>query len=483
MYDENEKHTLKDIMNTNYPPDSQKNKLIENYFLNDQSKKKTEANELDEAHCDEESKNSNSSLIPTKNKPLNKDKMNKMILDDKGGNDNIKNLKKRIEQSLKSDSISNKEIEPPKDRFIQINTLKKNSNSPFNEKEIKNFIKDIELKNKKISSGKINLDSSGDIIDFGEKYNLMGNKERKKTGKLINQQANSTKTTGFTSKNPGSINSEKNQEVKQLELNNEIKSQKYQNELLEKTIICCIKNIKMYINERAKLLYNIHLHYNYIQQLYEIDINNLEKYLELTIMDIYYGKYCMLNDEKDKKNVEYLIAFLLRLEKKNKINKFKLLNELFNLKLNEILLLYINDYPYLLIKKKNKKNATFYLKGFNTFKDDFQEINVKEKEEMENYIRSLDKNIDNKNEIEESDEQQESDEQYENEESDEQNENEESDEQNEEEESDEQNEEEESDEQNENEELLREAVESPNNEDLNNKFNILKKNNIYCSKR
>ena len=40
MYDENEKHTLKDIMNTNYPPDSQKNKLIENYFLNDQSKKK-----------------------------------------------------------------------------------------------------------------------------------------------------------------------------------------------------------------------------------------------------------------------------------------------------------------------------------------------------------------------------------------------------------------------------------------------------------
>ena len=126
MYDDKEKHSLKNMMNnsnSNYPADSKKNKLIENNILNDQSQKKTEANELDENHSDEESKNSNCSLIPLKNEPINKDKM---ILDDKGGNDDITNLKKRIEQSLKSDTISNEEIELLlKDIFIQINTLKK----------------------------------------------------------------------------------------------------------------------------------------------------------------------------------------------------------------------------------------------------------------------------------------------------------------------------------------------------------------------
>ena len=361
-----ENPSLKDMMdlsNTNFPLDPEKNKIIEKNILNDQSKIKTEINKLDVDHYDEQSKNSNclKIIVPTKNKSLNEDKM---VIDDDGGKDDT-NLKNTAEQSLKPDTISDKENDILlKDKSIHINKLKKDSNSPLNENEIINFLNEVEeLKNKKISFAKKNLNSLGDKIDLSQKFKLMGNKERKKTGKLIIQLENSIEATGFTSKNPGpgSINIEEEEK-------NEIKNQKYQKELIKKLIICSIKNIKVFINERAKLLYNIDLNYNYIQQLFEIDINNLEKYLELTIMEIYLGKYCILNDEKDKGNVKFLIGLLLRKENENKNHKFKLLNKLFNKKIKELLLLYIDDDPYLLIKKKNKENAKFNLKRFNTFK-------------------------------------------------------------------------------------------------------------------
>ena len=437
-----ENPSLKDMMdlsNTNFPLDPENNKIIKKNILNDQSKIKTEINKLDVDHCDEQSKNSNclQIIVPTKNKSLNEDKM---IIDDDGGKDDT-NLKNTVEQSIKSDTISDKENDILlTDKSIHINKLKKDSNSPINEKEIINLLNKVEeLKNKKISFAKINLNSLGDKIDLNQKFKLMGNKERKKTGKLIIQLENSIEATGFTSKNPGpgSINIEEEEK-------NEIKNQKYQKELIKKLIICSIKNIKMFINERAKLLYNIDLNYNYITQLYEIDINNLEKYLELTIMEIYLGKYCILNDEKDKGNVKFLIGLLLRKENENKNHKFKLLNKLFNKKIKELLLLYIDDDPYLLIKKKNKENAKFNLKRFNTFKDDFKEDNLNEKIEMEEYIHSSDKNIDEQNEEEENDEQ---------------------------------NEEEKSEKQNENEELSKEKIEKPNNKDLNNKFVTSKENN------
>ena len=481
-----ENPSLKDMMdlsNTNFPLDPEKNKIIEKNILNDQSKIKTEINKLDVDHYDEQSKNSNclKIIVPTKNKSLNEDKM---VIDDDGGKDDT-NLKNTAEQSLKPDTISDKENDILlKDKSIHINKLKKDSNSPLNENEIINFLNEVEeLKNKKISFAKKNLNSLGDKIDLSQKFKLMGNKERKKTGKLIIQLENSIEATGFTSKNPGpgSINIEEEEK-------NEIKNQKYQKELIKKLIICSIKNIKVFINERAKLLYNIDLNYNYITQLYEIDINNLEKYLELTIMEIYLGKYCILNDEKDKGNVKFLIGLLLRKENENKNHKFKLLNKLFNKKIKELLLLYIDDDPYLLIKKKNKENTKFNLKRFNTFKDDFKEDNLNEKIEMEEYIHSSDKNIDEQNEEEEKDEQneEEKDEQNEEEENEEQNEEEknekqneeeENDEQNEEEENDEQNEEEKSEKQNENEELSKEKIEKPNNKDLNNKFVTSKENN------
>ena len=160
-------------------------------------------------------------IVPTKNKSLNEDKM---IINDDGGKDDT-NLKNILEQSIKSDTISDKENDILlTDKSIHINKLKKDSNSPINEKEIINLLNKVEeLKNKKISFAKINLNSLGDKIDLSQKFKLMGNKERKKTGKLIIQLENSIEATGFTSKNlgPGSINIEEEEK-------NEIKNKKYQ---------------------------------------------------------------------------------------------------------------------------------------------------------------------------------------------------------------------------------------------------------------
>ena len=180
-----ENPSLKDMMdlsNTNFPLDPENNKIIKNNILNDQSKIKTEINKLDVDHCDEQSKNSNclKIIVPTKNKSLNEDKM---IIDDDGGKDDT-NLKNIVEQSIKSDTISDKENDILlTDKSIHINKLKKDSNSPLNEKEIINFLNEVEeLKNKKISFAKKNLNSLGDKIDLSQKFKLMGNKERKKTG-------------------------------------------------------------------------------------------------------------------------------------------------------------------------------------------------------------------------------------------------------------------------------------------------------------
>lgn len=357
-------------------------------------------NDGNEIHKNESKKNEDqpkNSIISkiNKNNSLQEDKME---IDDMGDNDFI-NFKNKLEQTINSKKALDKDIPILlKEKFNHIKKIQKKANEPnsisnkiYIDKDIKYLnIKAKELEklqnsfnHNKISSQR-NNDLSEDKIEISRKHKYMGNKERQNTGKLIGIQENSLEITGFTSKNHELLNIEIDQIDKQLTLNNQIENNNSYEDLFIRAIICTINNICLLINERAKLKYGLDL--SYIDKIDEIDINNCEEYLKSTLKDIYLGKFLKINHE-EKEKIKIWIFSLLYAEKKDKNAKLKLLNILFSKKIKEILLLYINDDPYIQVKSKN--NPKFNLKRFNTYCDDFKNYDINKNIKIKEYIHSL----------------------------------------------------------------------------------------------
>ena len=230
-----------------------------------------------------------------------------------------------------------------------------------------------------------NNDYSDDLINQKHKY--MGNKVRQNTGKIKRQQISLSETTCFTRKDHVLINEENSQITKQLELNNQFGNNINYNYLFLRAINYSIDNICEFINIKVDSIYALDFSYIYLKKIIEININNYEEFLESTIKDIYLGKFLKLNHgETDK--IKAWINILLNAEIKKEKGKFKLFNTLFSKKIKDILLLYINDEAYI-----QQNNTKFYLRGFNTLIDDFNEYSTEQRQQIKEYIYALLGNI------------------------------------------------------------------------------------------
>ena len=356
----------------------------------------------EEDQKEEELKNTNSSQIIklSGNNSLEEDRN----LINVGGDEDIINFKKEL-QSKNFNMLSEKEINILiEEIYKQINSIQKKANDsnsiytkPYFDKEINyllNNVKKLERLQKSFYPNNMptqgTFDFSGDKLDITQINNFVGNKEKKNSWKYIGQKEDLLKNTNFTSKNHASLNAEVSLITKKSEYNSHIEYRKYYQDLFIKVIKCSIDSVSILINVRAKSEYGHELNYIYIKKIYELDIYNYKEFLESTIMDIYLGKFLIINhEEKDK--IKKWIYSLLYAEKLNELEKIKLLNELFSKTIKEILLLYINDDPYIQIENKNV--VKFYLKRFKTFRDDFNEYTLDEKKLIKDYILSL---LDNK---------------------------------------------------------------------------------------
>ena len=324
----------------------------------------------------------------------------KINLIDVGGDEDIMSFKKNI-QCKNFNKLSDKEMTLLlEDISKQISAIQMKANDPnslytksYFEQEIKYLLikaKELERLQKSFNHNNVLsqriFDSSGDKLDITKINNFRGNKERQNSWKYTGYQDNILETTGFTSKNHVLLKEEVIQKRKQLEFNSQVEFKNYIEELFIETIKSSIDSITILINERAKLKYGYDLNYIYIAKIYELDINNYVEYLDSTIIDIYLGKFLKINHE-EKHKIKIWINSLLYKEKVNKDEKIKLLNMLFLKKVEDILLLYINDDPY--IQVENKNNANFYLKKFKTFKDDFNQYNINEKELIKDHFLYL----------------------------------------------------------------------------------------------
>ena len=358
----------------------------------------------DEDQKEENSENTNIVQIidPTKNNSN---------ITEFGGDEHIINFKKKL-QSKNFNTLSDKEIILLLEEiFKQIKNIEEKANDPnsiYNKSYFDKEINYLEIKAKEleriqnsfnhsnIPSQRI-FDSSDDKIDIAQINKFVGNKERLISPKYINHQENISETTSFTSKNHILINTEIIQKTKQLGLISQNEYKDFSEDLSIKAIEYSIDRITFFINERAKAKYRLDLNYIYIyiSKKYELDKYNYKEFLLSSILDIYLGKFLKINHE-EKQKIKKWIYSLLYAEKKNKNEKIKLLNILFNKKIKEILLLYIDDNPYILINNKCKENLNFKLnlKSFKTFKDDFNEYNANVKKQIKDYIHFL---LDNNN--------------------------------------------------------------------------------------
>ena len=331
----------------------------------------------------------------------------KMEIDDMRDVDFL-SFKNKLEHAINSNKILSKEIplllREILGHIIEIQNKANDPNTISNKAKFENQVTYLYNKAKELEnlqklfnhnniSSQRSFDSSGDIIEINHKYNYMGNKERQNTGKALCRQENLLETIGSTSKNHTLINIENSQIAKQLKINNQIKYNNNYDDLFIKAINCSIYNICKFINERAKSIYDLDLSYIYLKKLYEITINNYKEFIESTIKDIYLGKFLKINHEERGKINTWIYA-LLYAEKKDKNEKVKILNILFSKRVKEILLLYINDDPY--IQVKNENNSRFNLKGFNTSRYDFNEYSIEIKEYFLSLLDNIIININNK---------------------------------------------------------------------------------------
>ena len=269
---------------------------------------------------------------------------------------------------------------------------KKINDLPNKDKELERLQKVVNQNNNGLQR---EFDSSDDKLDPTKINNLVGNKGKKESLRFIGQQDNILETTGFISKNNVLINTENIKEKIPLELNSQEEYEKYYEDLFIKIIKCSIDSITMLINERTKKNYGLDLNYIYkTRRRYELDKYNYKEFLNSKIKDIYLGKFLLINHE-EKFEAEKWIYSLLFMENKNKNEKKKLLNILFQKEIRVIVLLYLDDYPYVSIKNKYNKNlnSELNLKRFKTFKDDFKDdfkdYNKDEQKKIKKNIRSL----------------------------------------------------------------------------------------------
>ena len=164
------------------------------------------------------------------------------------------------------------------------------------------------------------------------------------------------------------------------------------NNLKKKVFIHCITSIHVFIKKYIRTKkYKIKLYKPTIThqmgEKKDIDLKNLS---EKIIKDIYLDfklKYSSKDyNKKLKKNIEKI------LQEENQNEGIKLLNIIFNKKLKDFLIIYLNDYRYINDYEHNIEGE-FLLKQFKTYKDEFDDIKPNKKERnKENVLNMLDNN-------------------------------------------------------------------------------------------
>ncbi len=229
-------------------------------------------------------------------------------------------------------------------------------------------------------------DSENDEIVRKKSVNVMGNRKRKTKSKA-NYFIEETKPNSFSSLEH-QLTNKKDDDKKAIQIF-QIKNQNYNQNLFIKILWNSLSNIFMLINKSAKLKYEFEFELKdyYIKNLYGISINKLKEILESNIYGAFIGNF-LENNSKEKQDNKDMIESLLNIEKEDKKAKIKLFSLILNTNIEKIVQNYIQDYPYI-----KYGEAKLYLKGFTTFKNEFNEFSIEEKEEIKNnfsnFISSL----------------------------------------------------------------------------------------------
>ena len=229
-------------------------------------------------------------------------------------------------------------------------------------------------------------DSENDEIVRKKSVNVMGNRKRKTKSKA-NYFIEETKPNSFSSLEH-QLTNKKDDDKKAIQIF-QIKNQNYYQNLFIKILRNSLLNIFMLINQSAKLKYEFEFELKdyYIKNLYGISINKLKEILESNIYGAFIGNF-LENNSKEKQDNKDMIESLLNIEKEDKKAKIKLFSLILNTNIEKIVQNYIQDYPYI-----KYGEAELYLKGFTTFKNEFNEFSIEEKEEIKNnfsnFISSL----------------------------------------------------------------------------------------------
>lgn len=142
--------------------------------------------------------------------------------------------------------------------------------------------------------------------------------------------------------------------------------EKNKNKILPKTYYKAASNLVKCIESEAENKYKCKLKYICNKNLNK-KIFEKEKILKENIRDLFLGEFSIL-DPQQKIEAEKEKETLLNMEKEKNKNKFNKLESLFNVKIEDIKRIYLNNSPYV-----SYGNASFLIKEFKTFKDDHDE--------------------------------------------------------------------------------------------------------------
>ena len=162
--------------------------------------------------------------------------------------------------------------------------------------------------------------------------------------------------------------------------------------LKKKIFTHCVTSIHIFVkkyirNKKYKIkLYKPTITHQ-IGEKKDIDLKSLS---EKSIKDIYLDFKPKHSSKDYNKKLEKIIEKIL--QKENQNEGIKLLNIIFNKKLKDFLIIYLNDYRYI-NDYEHYIEGEFLLKQFKTYKDDFDDIKPNKKERnKENVLNMLDNN-------------------------------------------------------------------------------------------
>ena len=149
----------------------------------------------------------------------------------------------------------------------------------------------------------------------------------------------------------------------------------------------CLKNLHVAMNDLSLKNYGIILYSTTLSPL--LNKNNkefLKEFPEYTVKQIFLFSKQINVGENYSENIRENIENILQKEEENKIEKIKLLQILFKKKFKEILLMYLNDYPFV-NHFDGYSEAAFFLKNFKTVKYSFPDVKVNHIENLKNLLK------------------------------------------------------------------------------------------------